>query len=100
MKAHTDLQEGSEIAALRQATRRAHEAAWRGLPGLAQGTARHAWITASMERLASAQERLGEAVGPEAATAALIALDQPRDAQAGRKGENRDATGGTDPGPD
>ncbi len=57
----------SEVARLKQQIEEEYEAAQRGLNGLASGTARHEFITAKMERIAVAHEKLIELVGPEEA---------------------------------
>ncbi|SRR5712691_4199934 len=97
MKAHAPTAHGSEVAALRQAIEREYEAAGFGLFGLAQGTARYAWITARMERIASAHAHLCELVGTEQATAILVALDQQQDGHAERKAEMDHGMGRTPP---
>lgn len=53
----------SEIAQILEQIDAEHEAARRGLSGLAQGTARHQVITARAERVASLHARLSEVVG-------------------------------------
>ncbi len=100
MKAQAHTANGSEVAALRQALEREYEAPWFGLCGLTQGTARHAWITARMGRLASAHMRLCEVVGTEAATAILVVVEKQQVADAERKAEMNHETGRTPPGTD
>ena len=58
----------SEIACLLEQIKQQQEAAERGLSGLAQGTARHKFISAKMERIGQIHEELQRLVGPEQAT--------------------------------
>jgi hypothetical protein len=58
----------SEVARLLHTIRRDYEAAELGLSGLAQGTARHQFIDAKMERVHQTHEQLQALVGPEEAT--------------------------------
>jgi hypothetical protein len=57
----------SEVACLLEQIKQQHEAAERGLSGLAQGTARHKFIAAKMERIGQIHEELQRLVGPEQA---------------------------------
>lgn len=58
----------SEVARLLQQIDKEFEAAQRGLTGLAQGTASHAFITAKLKCVRSYQERLAMHVGTDEAT--------------------------------
>ena len=58
----------SEVACLLAEINLQHEAAERGLSGLAQGAARHKFIAAKMERIGQIHEQLQRLVGPERAT--------------------------------
>ncbi len=58
----------SEVTCLLEQIKQQHEAAERGLSGLAQGTARHKFISARMERIGQIHEELQRLVGPEQAT--------------------------------
>jgi len=58
----------SEVACLLEEIKQQHAAAERGLSGLAQGTARHKFISARMERIGQIHEELQRLVGPEQAT--------------------------------
>ena len=57
----------SEVAQQLEQIKQQYEAAQRGLSGLAQGTARHAFITAKMKRMGQIHEELQRLVGPEQA---------------------------------
>jgi len=57
----------SEVAGLLQQIKQQQEAAQRGLSGLAQGTSRHMFIAAKMERMGQIHEELQRLVGPEQA---------------------------------
>jgi hypothetical protein len=61
----------SEVARLRLQIRLEYEAAMRGLCGLAQGTAQHAFITRRMENMAVYHESLKELVGEHEASKML-----------------------------
>ena len=61
----------SEVAQLRQQIAAEYEAAMRGLHGLAQGTAQHAFITQRMERMAACHETLKGLVGEQEASKLL-----------------------------
>lgn len=56
----------SEVACLLAQIRHEHEAAKRGLAGLAQGIARHRFITKRMESIAGLHIQLRNLVGDEA----------------------------------
>jgi hypothetical protein len=72
VKEETRAAGASSVAALLQQIDLEYEAARQGLTGLAQGAARHAWITAWIERMAVACERLVAAVGIEQATILVL----------------------------
>lgn len=57
----------SEVARQLEQIKRQYEAAERGLSGLAQGSARHAFITAKMTRMGQIHKELQRLVGPEQA---------------------------------
>jgi hypothetical protein len=59
----------SEVARLRQQIEDEHEAAQRGLSGIASGFARHDFITKRCENIARAHEQLITLVGPDTAIA-------------------------------
>lgn len=61
------LVEKSEVARLRQRIRMEYEAAVRGLCGLTQGTAQHAFITRRMEHIGICHETLKGLVGEQEA---------------------------------
>ena len=69
MQENTDK---SEIARLRQQIALEYEAATRGLHGLAQGTAQHAFITRRMENMATYHASLQQLIGPEEAIKLLV----------------------------
>ena len=57
----------SDVAWRLEQIKQQYEAAQRGLSGFAQGTARHAFITAKMKRMGQIHEELQRLVGPEQA---------------------------------
>ena len=57
----------SEVASLLEQIKEQYEAAQRGLAGLAQGTARHKFISAKMESMGQLHGELQRLVGPEQA---------------------------------
>jgi hypothetical protein len=57
----------SEVARQLEQIKQQYEAAQRGLSGLAQGTARHAFIATKMKRIGQIHEELQRLVGPEQA---------------------------------
>ncbi len=57
----------SEVARWLEQITQQYESAKQGLTGLAQGTARHAFITAKMKRIGEIHEELQHLVGPEQA---------------------------------
>jgi hypothetical protein len=58
---------GSEVSLLLHAIQREYEAAQQGLSGFAQGTARHQFIDAKMERVQQTHEQLQALVGLDTA---------------------------------
>ncbi|MBV9228300.1 MAG: hypothetical protein JOZ18_03215 [Chloroflexi bacterium] len=70
----------SEVARLRAQIAAEYEAASRGLHGLAEGTARHAIITARMERMSECVSKLASLVGIEQAAAILAETLEGNDA--------------------
>src|SRR5258708_9355735 len=63
----------SEVARLMQQIEREYEAAIRGLTGFAEGSSKHAFITARMERMAVCHETLKGLVGEHEAGKLLSA---------------------------
>lgn len=53
----------SEVAAIKAQIEAEYHAAQQGISGLAEGTARHQFITARLERIAALQEALEPLVG-------------------------------------
>ncbi len=78
----------SEVAALMHPIDLEYEAVIRGPLGLAEGAARHAWITAHMERLASLHEQLAGAVGTEEATRLVLEWTLQQSAAASQQEEH------------
>ena len=69
----------SEVARLRQQITLEYETATRGLHGLAQGSAQHAFIAQRMENMASYHTHLQQLVGEDEAIKLLVAtLEQAR----------------------
>jgi hypothetical protein len=67
-----------EVALLRQRIHLEYEAAQRGLSGIAQGTAQHAFITQRLENLATHHSELKQLVGEHEAISILIEVfEQP-----------------------
>lgn len=64
----------SEIARLRQQIETQLVAMRRGLAGLSSGTARHAFITARMERIGACQDGLASQLGEQAADMLVYTL--------------------------
>jgi hypothetical protein len=62
----------SEVAYIRQKIVLEYEAAQRGLSGLAQGVAIHAFITKRMENIAASHEALKTLVGEQKATQIIV----------------------------
>jgi hypothetical protein len=52
----------SEVARLMEQIRAEHESAQRGLTGIAEGTAKHLFINAHMERMWALKDELGKEV--------------------------------------
>jgi len=63
----------SEVARLRQQITQEYDAATRGLHGLSQGTAQHAFITQRMENMANYHAHLQQLVGEDEAIKLLVA---------------------------
>lgn len=63
---------GSEVTRLRQRIHLEYEAAQRGLSGIAQGAARHAFITKRQENIAVHYEALKQLIGEQRATRILV----------------------------
>jgi len=61
----------SEVARLRERIQLEYEAAQRGLSGIAQGTAQHAFITRRLENMAEHHRELEQLVGEQEATSIL-----------------------------
>jgi hypothetical protein len=59
---------GSEVARLMRRIEEEYEAAQRGLTGLAQGNAQHAFIAARMQAVDGCRQQLTEQVGEPEAT--------------------------------
>lgn len=59
----------SEVSRLMQQISAEHEAAQRGLSGVTEGSARHRFINAHMDRLWALKDELGGEVGDDAAMA-------------------------------
>ena len=57
----------SEVAWRLEQIKQQYEAMQRGLSGFAQGTARHAFVTAKMKRMGQFHEEIQRLVGPEQA---------------------------------
>ena len=68
-------QNKSEVARLLNQIREEYEAGVNALKGLALGTARHSFITASMENMGKLQEQLDELVGEGAIALVIQALE-------------------------
>jgi len=66
---------GSEIAQIRETIARNYMAAKWGLIGFAQGTAKHAFISARMERIEEGRKALEAHVGGEAIALVVETLD-------------------------
>jgi len=65
----------SEVARLLKQIRDEYEAGINGLSGLAQGTARHSFITTRMENMGKLQTQLDELVGEGAIAMVIQALE-------------------------
>ncbi len=61
----------SEVTRLLDTIQREYEAAEQGLSGLAQGTARHQFIDAKLQRVHQTHEQLEALVGPDEARTLL-----------------------------
>ncbi|MBA2678889.1 MAG: hypothetical protein H0U76_10920 [Ktedonobacteraceae bacterium] len=64
----------SEVARLLQQIQEEYEAAQRGLLGLAEGKARHEFISKRFENMSNTHERLKELVGPDGAIALVATI--------------------------
>lgn len=62
----------SEVARLMAQISAEHEAAQRGIAGIAEGTAQHRFINAHMERLMALKDELGHVVGSEDEAMAMV----------------------------
>ena len=62
----------SEVARLLTQIREEYEAAQRGLSGLAEGTSKHAFITARMENMGKLHGELGDLIGDMPAIALVV----------------------------
>lgn len=71
---HRQPENNSEVAQLMQRITDEHEAAQRGLAGIAEGTAKHRFITAHMERLWALKDELGREVGNDTAMAMVCGV--------------------------
>jgi hypothetical protein len=70
----------SEVAQILTQIQAEYESGMRGLCGLAEGAARHQFITARMERIDLLHSTLGECVGEEQAVQLLVsALEDLKD---------------------
>jgi hypothetical protein len=70
---------GSEVARLREQIRLEHEAAQRGLYGIAQGTAQHAFITQRMDNIATYHNTLKQLTGEHEAIKILAEVFEQSD---------------------
>ena len=70
------MEKRSEVARLLAQISAEYEAAQNGLHGLAQGRARHSFITARMENMGKLQVELEKLVGDEAIGMIATRLDQ------------------------
>jgi hypothetical protein len=76
----------SEVARLLEQIDQQYEAAQRGMSGLAQGAARHAFITARMERMGQMHQELGHLIGADQAIQLVVeTLDEQLERQAEAK---------------
>ncbi len=66
-----DQEHGSEVARLLTQISQEYESAWQGLTGLSQGSSRHTFITAKMEKMGQLQDRLETIVGKQSAAAMI-----------------------------
>jgi hypothetical protein len=70
------MENKSEVARILAQIAQEHEAGKSGLLGLAEGTARHSFITARMENMAKLQSELEKLVGDRAMGLVVARLDQ------------------------
>jgi hypothetical protein len=75
------MEHKSEVARILARIAQEYEAGRNGLQGLAQGTARHSFITARMENMARLQNELEKLVGEQAIGLVATRLDQLSDAK-------------------
>lgn len=73
------MENKSEVARILSQIAQEYEAGSNGLHGLAQGTARHSFITARMENMAKLQNELEKLVGDQAIRMIATRLDQVQD---------------------
>jgi len=73
------MENKSEVARILAQIAQEYEAGHNGLCGLAQGTARHSFITARMENMARLQHELEKLVGDQAIGMIATRLDQIQD---------------------
>lgn len=69
---HHPATNNSEVSRLMQRITDEREAMHRGMQGVAEGAAKHRFITARMERLWSHKDELSRAVGDESEATAMI----------------------------
>jgi|SRR5579859_7564108 len=69
---HMPIANKSEVARIMQEIDTEYESAMRGMQGLAQGTARHEFITKRMENMAKHLIELGKNLGDDAVMQAMI----------------------------
>jgi hypothetical protein len=62
----------SEVARILAQIRQEYESAQRGFSGLAEGTSKHAFVTAKMEHMGKLQLELGEMIGDRPAIALIV----------------------------
>jgi hypothetical protein len=64
----------SEVARLMRQIRAEHESAQRGLTGIAEGTARHVFINAHIERMGKLKDELGKELSDAEALAIICRM--------------------------
>ena len=69
----------SEVARLRQCMLLEYEAAQRGLTGIAQGTARHAFITKRLENMSAYHQVIKQLIGEQGAVELLVEVFEQHD---------------------
>lgn len=80
------MENKSEVARILAQIAQEYEAGHNGLHGLAQGTARHSFITARMENMAKLQQELEKLVGDQAIEMVVMKLDQVQNQQIAAQG--------------